>query len=69
MPKVMRAIRQRRILAFASRSRLVAWNAGIGLVWIGLAFGVDAAVLVGAPVLGLTALLSVGLLTRALATR
>lgn len=64
-----RHARQRRILAFASRSRLVAWNAGIGLVWIGLAFGVDAAVLVGAPVLGLTALLSVGLLTRALATR
>lgn len=31
--------RQRRVLAVASRTRLVAWNAGVGLAWIGIVIG------------------------------
>ena len=60
---------QRRALAFASRSRLVAWNAGIGLAWTGLALDLTAlavtgALLVAAPVAVSVATLAVSL-TRA----
>ena len=60
---------QRRALAFASRSRLVAWNAGIGLAWTGLALDLTAlavtgALLVATPVAVSVATLAVSL-TRA----
>ena len=64
-----RHARQRRVLAFASRTRLVAWNVGIGLTWFGLAWAVPPAAVVGAVLLGGAALTSVALLARSLAAR
>lgn len=39
---------QRRVLAFGSRSRLIAWNAGIGLAWAGLALDLPPVAAAGA---------------------
>lgn len=57
---------QRRVLAFGSRSRLVAWNAGIGLAWAGLALEMPAMVAAGAIAIGAAAVTSVVTLARAL---
>jgi hypothetical protein len=57
---------QRRALAFASRSRIVAWNAGIGLAWAGLALDVAPAAVAGAVLVGAAAAVSVATLARSL---
>jgi hypothetical protein len=57
---------QRRALAFASRSRLLAWNAGIGLAWAGLAFDVGPATAAGATLVGGAVAVSVFTLARSL---
>lgn len=57
---------QRRALAFASRSRLVAWNAGIGLAWAGLALDLLAIAVAGAVAVGAAAAVSVATLGRSL---
>jgi nitrite reductase (NO-forming) len=57
---------QRRVLASASRSRLVAWNAGIGLAWIGLAVHVPPLAVAGSVAIGAAAVTSVATLARAL---
>ena len=61
--------RQRRILAFASRSRLVAWNAGVALLWAGVGASIAGAALIGGATLAGSVALSVILLARALAVR
>jgi hypothetical protein len=61
--------RQRRILASVARTRLVAWNVGVGLTWAGLVIGFEALAGVGAVVLVPTIGLSVVLLVRALLVR
>jgi hypothetical protein len=61
--------RQRRVLAVAARSRLVAWNAGLAALWMGLATEVMALAAVGGAAFGATLLLSVVLLLRSLAVR
>ena len=53
---------QRRALAFASRSRLVAWNAGIGLAWAGLALDLAALAVTGALLVAAPVAVSVGTL-------
>jgi hypothetical protein len=59
--------RQRRVLAVASRSRLVALNLGIGLVWLGASVTwAERLLLPGAVLAGATAVLSLTLLARAL---
>lgn len=58
--------RQRRILAFASRSRLVAWNAGVGLLWAGLGAGVTILAAAGGALLASALAVSLILLGRAL---
>lgn len=57
---------QRRVLAFASRSRLVAWNAGIGLAWAGLGLEMPPMAAAGAIAIGAAAVTSVVTLARAL---
>ena len=57
---------QRRALACASRSRLVAWNAGIGLAWFGLAFDVAVIAVVGVLAVGVAVAVSVATLARSL---
>ncbi|HSI99564.1 MAG TPA: hypothetical protein VLA59_04190, partial [Patescibacteria group bacterium] len=57
---------QRRALAFASRTRLVAWNLGVGLAWAGLALGLTAVVIAGAVAIGGAAAVSVVTLARSL---
>jgi hypothetical protein len=61
--------RQRRVLAFASRSRLVAWNVGVALLWAGLAASAMPVAVVGGALLAATVVLSAVLLGRALAVR
>jgi hypothetical protein len=58
--------RQRRILATASRSRLLAVNLGVGLAWAGGALGIALVTGVGAALLGAAILGSVVLLLRSL---
>lgn len=58
--------RQRRLLAIAARTRLVGWNLGLGLLWIGLALGVPALAIPGGLALAATLAASVILLARAL---
>jgi hypothetical protein len=53
---------QRRALAFASRSRLVAWNAGIGLAWAGLALELAPMAVAGAALVAVPLALSVATL-------
>ena len=57
---------QRRVLAFASRSRLVAWNAGIGLAWAGLALDAAVMAVAGAVAVGAAVAISVAALARSL---
>ena len=57
---------QRRILSVASRSRLVAWNLGVGLAWAGVASGSTPLALAGFLALGASVAVSVGSVTRAL---
>ena len=57
--------RQRRVLATASRTRLIAWNAGIGLAWIGISSGGPLAI-AGLALVGVALLGSLVLLARAL---
>jgi hypothetical protein len=59
--------RQRRLLAVASRSRLVAFNIGVGLLWGGAWLDITPLLAAGALLLGATVLLSLSLLVRALA--
>lgn len=58
--------RQRRLLATASRSRIVALNLGVGLAWGGAWTGVGPVALAGAALIGATLVLSLVLLARAL---
>ncbi len=58
--------RQRRRLAFASRSRLVGLNAGVALAWLGAFAGWTPLLAAGVLVAGVTVLLSLVLLLRAL---
>lgn len=57
---------QRRALAFASRSRLVAWNAGIGLAWAGLALDLTVMAVAGAMAVGAAVAVSVVTLAKSL---
>lgn len=59
--------RQRRILAVASRSRLVALNLGVGVTWAGISLDAGLAIGVGAALVGGVGFLSLALLVRALA--
>lgn len=61
--------RQRRILAFASRSRLLGWNVGVGVLWLGLGVSATVIAAVGGALLGASVALSVILLGRALRVR
>ena len=61
--------RQRRILAFASRSRLVGWNAGVALLWAGLGASLFSVAAIGGVALAGSVALSVILLARALLLR
>ncbi|HJP71589.1 MAG TPA: hypothetical protein VJ975_07700 [Candidatus Limnocylindria bacterium] len=61
--------RQRRILAFASRSRLVAWNLGVGVLWLGLGISAPGMAVIGGALLGASVGLSAFLLGRALTVR
>lgn len=57
---------QRRALAVASRTRVVAWNAGIAAAWAGLAFEIAPLGAAGATLVGLVAAVSVVALARSL---
>lgn len=57
---------QRRILAVASRSRLAAWNVGVGLAWLGLWLDAAVPAAVGLILLAAAVLGSVVLIVRAL---
>lgn len=57
---------QRRDLAVGSRARLVAWNAGVGMAWAGLAFEVAALAGAGAVLVGAALVTSVASLARSL---
>jgi len=57
---------QRRALAVAARSRLVAWNAGIGLAWAGLVVDVAPIAWTGAALLGAAVAVSVASLAKSL---
>lgn len=61
--------RQRRILAFASRSRLLGWNVGVGVLWLGLGVSATVIAAVGGALLGVSVALSAILLGRALRVR
>jgi nitrite reductase (NO-forming) len=58
--------RQRRVLAAASRTRLVAWNVGLGALWAGVAMDVAALSGTGGALLAGAVLASVALLGRSL---
>ena len=58
--------RQRRLLAVAARTRLVAWNLGVGLIWVGAVAQVAPLVAGGAALLGGALVISVVALARAL---
>ncbi len=60
--------RQRRVLAIASRTRLIAWNAGIGLAWIGISTEAPLA-MAGLALVGTALIASLVLLARALTIR
>ena len=57
---------QRRILAVASRGRLVAWNVGVGLAWAGVATGSTPTAVAGYLALAAPVAISVGSVIRAL---
>ena len=59
--------RQRRILAVASRSRLVTLNVGVGLAWAGAGLDALAVAVVGALLLGAVVTVSLAALVRSLA--
>jgi hypothetical protein len=58
--------RQRRHLAFAARSRLVGLNGGVGLAWAGAFAGLTPLLVAGVVAAGLTVMVSLVLLLRAL---
>jgi hypothetical protein len=58
--------RQRRILAVASRTRLVAWNVGLGTLWAGLVLDETALSVGGGALLAGAVVVSVTLLARSL---
>jgi hypothetical protein len=58
--------RQRRILAVASRTRLIAWNGGLAGAWIGVGIGAPWLAVAGGAVLDGAVLLSLGTMARAL---
>jgi hypothetical protein len=58
--------RQRRVLAVASRTRLTAWNVGVGTTWAGVVLGSSAMVAIGGIALGSAVVASLGLLARSL---
>lgn len=60
---------QRRLLAPLSRSRLVAWNMGVGVGWAGLAAGASQLAAVGLVLIGAAVVASLVSLARALAAR
>jgi hypothetical protein len=60
---------QRRMLAAVSRTRLVAWNTGVGAAWIGLAIGERGLATAGLALLGGAVALSLLTLARALLAR
>jgi hypothetical protein len=60
---------QRRVLAPASRTRVLAWNAGVGLAWVGLAAEMPVLAVAGATLLLPAVVGSAMLLARGLATR
>jgi hypothetical protein len=57
------------MLAAVSRTRLVAWNAGVGAAWIGLAIGERGLATAGLALLGGAVALSLLTLARALLAR
>jgi hypothetical protein len=59
--------RQRRILAAGSRTRLIAWNGGVALLWGGLAIGLPVVATAGGVILVVAVTGSSILLARALA--
>ncbi|HEX6128530.1 MAG TPA: hypothetical protein VF071_05870, partial [Candidatus Limnocylindria bacterium] len=59
----------RRTLGRFAAARLVAWNAGVLVAWVGLGAGVLPVALAGVAALSLAALVSVGLVARALLAR
>jgi hypothetical protein len=59
--------RQRRNLAVASRSRLAAFNIGVGITWAGVWLDAGIAIGIGASLVGVVGALSLTLLVRALA--
>ncbi len=61
--------RQRRHLAIASRTRLLAWNGGVALLWVGLAAGIVPLAMVGGALLAAAVGVSLLALGRALVTR
>lgn len=58
--------RQRRILAAASRTRLIAWNGGLGAAWIGVGIGTSWLVVAGGLALLGAVLMSLATMARAL---
>jgi hypothetical protein len=60
---------QRRVLAPLSRARVIAWNVGVGLAWVGLAVGATAFAAAGVGLLGGTVLFSLVTLARSLVAR
>jgi hypothetical protein len=60
---------QRRMLAPMSRARLVAWNAGVGFTWVGLAVAAPVAAGLGIGMLAAVVAVSLGTLARSLVTR
>ena len=61
--------RQRRVLAVASRTRLVAWNAGLAMAWAGIAVDGPALAATGLALVGAAVATSLVLLARALMIR
>ena len=58
--------RQRRVLAVASRARLTAINAGVGLAWAGASLGTGPLAVAGGLLIGASVVASAALLARAL---
>lgn len=61
--------RQRRVMASAARTRLVAWNGGLAAAWAGAGIGLPLLAALGGAVVALTVVASVLLLVRSLALR